>query len=104
MALQRHVRQNNVGGVNSSGSTCPMPTHAIAGPAAAASCETSCRVGARVHAKSRGHQAMPHGVCMCAHMRGRLFGPAMLHAHLHNAVAAQLGPLALHEARPVGLA
>jgi hypothetical protein len=35
---------------------------------------------------------------MCARVRERLMGPAMLHTHLHDAVAVHLGPLALHEA------
>jgi hypothetical protein len=34
---------------------------------------------------------------MCARVRERLLGPARLHSHLHDAVAAQLGPFALHE-------
>jgi len=40
---------------------------------------------------------------MCARVRERLMGPAMLHAPFHDAVAAQLGPLALHEAKGVPL-
>ena len=33
---------------------------------------------------------------MCARVRERLMGPAMLHTHLHDAVAVHLGPCMKH--------
>jgi hypothetical protein len=42
---------------------------------------------------------MPHGACMCACVRERLLGPAILHSHLHDAVATQLGHKSLEKER-----